>query len=69
MTVMTLLRKFKAASEGVESMKGPFEELSSTLDVDKLKLWTEEAEKADIERGEALDIYSLQIDKGQLSFF
>jgi hypothetical protein len=34
------------------------------LDVNKLRLWTEEAEKADNERGEALDIYNLQMDKG-----
>ena len=50
-------------------MKGPFEELSSVLNVDKLRLWTEKAKKADNERGEALDIYSLQMDKGWLSFF
>jgi hypothetical protein len=45
-------------------MKGPFEELSSALDANKLKLWTKEAEKADKERGEALDVYNLQMDKG-----
>lgn len=50
-------------------MKGPFEELSLALDANKLRLWTKEAEKADNERGEALDIYNLQIDKGWLSFF
>jgi hypothetical protein len=68
MIVKTLLRKHKAASNGVESMKFPFEELSSTLDPKKLKLWTKKAKKADNERGEALDIYSLQMDKGCLSF-
>lgn len=52
------------ASNGVESMKEPFEQLSSVLPSDKLKLWTKEAEKADTERGEALDMYSLQIEKG-----
>jgi hypothetical protein len=62
--VKTLLRKFKAASNGVESMKEPFKGLSSALDADKLRLWTKEAEKADNERGEALDVYNLQIDKG-----
>ncbi|KAN0105201.1 hypothetical protein V8E52_011274 [Russula decolorans] len=61
--VKTLLRKLKAASNGVESMKGPFEELSSALDTDKLRLWTKNAEKADNERGEALDVYNLQMDK------
>jgi hypothetical protein len=64
MTVKTLLRKYKAASDGVESMRGPFEKLSSALDADKLRLWTEDAKKADNERGEALDVYNLQMDKG-----
>ena len=50
-------------------MKGPFEELSSTLDADKLRLWTKEAEKADNERGEALDVYNLQMDKGWFWLF
>ena len=45
-------------------MKGPFEELCSALDADKLRLWTKEAEKADEERGEALDVYNIQMDKG-----
>jgi hypothetical protein len=45
-------------------MKGPFKELSSALDADKLRLWTKEAEKADSERGEALDVYNVQMDKG-----
>ena len=68
-TVKTLSRKHKAALDGVESMKGPFRELSSSLDSDKLTLWTEEAEKADNERGEALDVYNLQMDKGWSSLF
>jgi hypothetical protein len=38
------------------------------LDAEKLGLWTKEAEKADNERGEALDVYNLQMDKGWLSF-
>jgi hypothetical protein len=50
-------------------MEGPFEELSSALDADKLRLWTKEAQKADNERGEALDIYNVQMDKGRLFFF
>jgi hypothetical protein len=50
-------------------MKGPFKELSSSLDPDKLALWTKDAEKADNERGEALDVYNLQMDKGWSSLF
>ena len=59
MTVKTLLKKFQAASDRVTSMKGPFIELSSAIDADKLRLWTKEAERADSERGEALDLYNL----------
>jgi hypothetical protein len=69
MTVKTLTRKFKAASHGVESMKEPFEELSSVANAKNLRLWIKEAEKADNERGEALDVYNLQMEKGWLSFF
>ena len=50
-------------------MKSPFEELSSVLDADKLRLWTKDAEKADNERGEALDVYNLQMDKGWSTLF
>jgi hypothetical protein len=38
------------------------------LDTQTLGLWTEEAKKADTERGATLDIYNLQMDKGWLSF-
>ena len=55
----TLLKKLKVAFNEVKSMKVPFKGLSSVLDANKLKLWTQEAEKADNERGEALDIYSV----------
>jgi hypothetical protein len=61
------LRKFKAAFKEVESMKVPFEELSSSVNQDQLKLWMKEAEKADYERGEALDVYNLRMDKGLFS--
>lgn len=66
--VKTLLRKYKLALDGVTTTKIPFEEFSTVLDLDKLKAWSEEAEKADEERGQALDIYALQMDKGLLFF-
>ena len=68
-TVKTLLKKQKAAFDGVKLVKCPFEELSSALDVDKLRLWIKKAEKADNERREALDVYNLQMDKGWLFLF
>jgi hypothetical protein len=48
----------------VEATRGPFEELTASLDDDKVRTWTKEAERADCERGEALDIYTLKMDKG-----
>jgi hypothetical protein len=50
-------------------VKGPFKELSSVMDADILRLWTKKAEKADNERGEALNVYNVQMDKGWLSLF
>ncbi|KAN0078144.1 hypothetical protein V8E55_010201 [Tylopilus felleus] len=56
-------KKHKIALEGVQVTKGPYTEFSASLDPNQLKAWTEMAERADSERGEALDIYTLQIDK------
>ncbi len=64
MIVKTLLRKLKAASDGVKSMKEPFKKLSFVLDAKKLKLWIKKAKKANNEKGKALDVYNLQMDKG-----
>ena len=62
--VKTLCKKHKAASDGVEATRGPFQELTNSLDDCKVSAWTKEAERADHERGEALDIYALKMDKG-----
>ena len=43
--------------------KGLYTEFSASSDPSQLKAWTEMAKKADSERGEVLDIYTLQIDK------
>lgn len=65
MVVKSLLRKYKVALDGVQKTQGPYEAFSASLDPPRLKAWMEAAERADSERGEALDVYSLQIDKGQ----
>ena len=49
--VKSLLRRHKAALEGVQTTKGPYEEFSSSLDPSKLKAWVKMAETADYERG------------------
>lgn len=64
LAVKSLCKKYKAASNGIDLTKGPFEELSQALRPEMLNLWTKEAEKAEQDRGEALDIYSLKMDKG-----
>jgi len=43
---------------------GPFEELTDSLDQDKVKHWQEAAGNAAALRGDALDIYTLKMEKG-----
>ncbi|KAG2108609.1 uncharacterized protein F5147DRAFT_799314, partial [Suillus discolor] len=64
--VKTLLRKYKRANKGIEDTRLPFEELTGSLDVIKVRAWEKDEEKAKDERGEHLDIYQLKIDKGKL---
>jgi hypothetical protein len=64
LAVKALCKKHKAACNGVEATRGPFEELTASLDDDKVRAWRKAAERADCERGEALDIYALKMDKG-----
>ncbi|KAG1838545.1 hypothetical protein DFJ58DRAFT_733798 [Suillus subalutaceus] len=61
--VKTLLKKYKRAVKGVNDTKLPFDELTCSLDPQKIALW-EKDEKITMElRGEHLDIYQLKIDK------
>lgn len=60
----SLLRKHKVALESIQTTQGPYEEFSASLDPCQLKVWMGAAESADSNRGEALDIYTLQMDKG-----
>ena len=52
------------ALKGVEYTQGPFEELSASLEADQLEAWSKDAEKAGNERGNALNIYNLKMEKG-----
>ncbi|KAN0088255.1 hypothetical protein V8E55_005312 [Tylopilus felleus] len=63
LVVKSLLKKHKIALEGVQVTKGPYTEFSASLDPSQLKAWTKMAKRADSESGEALDIYTLRIDK------
>ncbi|KAG9312494.1 hypothetical protein JVU11DRAFT_6881 [Chiua virens] len=59
----SLHKKYKTALAGVKSTKEPFEELTRSLDAAKIQEWSQQAVKADFEREETLDIYSLKIEK------
>ncbi|KAG9315413.1 hypothetical protein JVU11DRAFT_4564 [Chiua virens] len=61
--VKALLKKYKTALNGIKMTEGPYQDLCTSLDLDQLECWMKDAEKADIERGEELDLYSLQINK------
>ena len=59
-----LCRKYATALDGVNLIKGPYEELSNSLDPDKVKCWREAADAVASTRGDALDIYTLKIETG-----
>ncbi|KAG1720661.1 uncharacterized protein EDB91DRAFT_1064768, partial [Suillus paluster] len=56
-------KKYKRANKGIEDTRVPFEELTGSLDVIKVRAWEKDEEKAKEERGEHLNIYQLKIDK------
>lgn len=61
----SLCKKYETATAGVESTEGPFKELTASLEKSKVREWTQLALRGERNRGEALDIYALRIDKGQ----
>ncbi|KAG1818960.1 hypothetical protein DFJ58DRAFT_850222 [Suillus subalutaceus] len=64
----TLLKKYKRALKGVDETKTPFDELTRSLDPEKILIWEINEQKAMEEHGEYLDIYQLQINKGTVSW-
>jgi len=64
LAVKGLCRKYEAACDGMNLTWGPFEELTDSLDQDKVKHWQETAGNAAALRGDALDIYTLKMEKG-----
>lgn len=67
MTVKTLLKKHKRAVKGVDDTKLPFDELTHSLDPQKITLWEKDEKIAMELRGEHLNIYQLKIDKGEFA--
>ncbi|KAG1840122.1 hypothetical protein C8R48DRAFT_679665 [Suillus tomentosus] len=61
--IKTLLKKYKWALKGVDDTKSPFDELTLSLDPEKILMWKIDEKKAMEQRGEYLDIYQLQMNK------
>ncbi|KAG1784341.1 uncharacterized protein HD556DRAFT_1315167 [Suillus plorans] len=59
----TLLKKYKRALKGVDDTKSPFDELTLSLDPEKISIWKIDEKKAMEQCGEYLDIYQLQMNK------
>ncbi|KAG1796918.1 uncharacterized protein HD556DRAFT_1306643 [Suillus plorans] len=64
--VKTLLKKYKLALKGVDDTKSPFDELTLSLDSEKILMWKINEKKAMEQRGEYLDIYQLQMNKANV---
>jgi hypothetical protein len=62
--VKALSSKFKAAVEGIQQTKMPFEALNQDIPDDLREVW-KESEKLALEyRGQHLSIYDVNLDKG-----
>ena len=61
---MSLQKKYKTAEKCFEEMKEAYEQLISVIEPSKVSQWDLDASRAESERGEALDIYLLTMDKG-----
>lgn len=61
----TLIRKWNKAKDDVIATGASFRELSNCLDQAWIVEWTRAEEKAMRERGKALEIYDVVIDKGK----
>lgn len=61
----TLSRKWNKAKDDVITTGAAFRELSNCLDQAWIVEWTRAEEKAMRERGKALEIYDVVIDKGK----
>jgi hypothetical protein len=59
-----LKNKLKNAYIGLSKTKKAFEDLTNCLSFEKISDWEKKEEKALIARGEALNIYEVQLHKG-----
>ena len=62
--MVSLKKKYKIAVKYWGEMKEAYEQLTSVIEPFKVSQWSLDASKAESERGEALDVYLLTMDKG-----
>lgn len=62
-------RKYKDAVAGIEATEPSYKELTTSLDQENIREWTQQVLKAEENRGEALDVYALRTDKGWYQFY
>jgi hypothetical protein len=62
--VSTLRKKYEKASIGLKDTGDAYHELSAALDSKLVESWRKGEEKAQVERGEALRIYNIQLEQG-----
>lgn len=65
--VSTLCKKFKKAKIGVKDTSEAYQDLSKALDKGLVQTWQKDEQKAQVERGEALRIYDVQLEQGMES--
>jgi hypothetical protein len=59
-----LVKKLKRAREGLDTTGKAFQDLTESITPENVQAWTELERKAISERGPALNVYSVQTDKG-----
>ena len=62
--VSTLRKKFEKATVGLKETSEAYLELSAALETKLIDTWKMEEQKAQVERGEALRIYDIQLEQG-----
>jgi hypothetical protein len=63
-SVSTLRKKFEKATIGLKDTSEAFLELSAALDSNLVETWQKDEQMAQVERGEALRIYDIQLEQG-----
>lgn len=57
--------KWHRAIKGREETHNAFVELTERLDPEWVDAWTEQAERATVERGDSLKIYNVDVEHGE----